>query len=184
MELKTDISFRASDGTDPDRVRADLEILNQRMSVLADNIKTLAAAMDGLPKDAGTIEEKIAIAEGGGLIETDDGVSIDISGLPVGTAAGNWLLVQGEDGLLYRVAADDYLPRPVFDSPNDVPTLAAFLNVYPAGADATWPGSGVTATRGDLWNIAIQTDLELQKMRDAVDATLALIREAASFATS
>lgn len=183
MELKPDLSFRASDGADPDRVRADIELLNQRMSVLADNIKTLAEALDSLPTAAATIEEKITLAEGGGLIETDDGVSIDISGLPVGTAAGNWFMVEGEDGLLYRVAADDYLPRPVFMTA-DIPDLEAYANVYPAGAGATWPGSGVTATKGDLWLVADATDREMQKVRVTIDAILALLRASAADATS
>ena len=60
MEIKTDISFRASDCTDPDRVRSDLELLNQRIDIMAANIKILDDMIDGLSAALNTLQSEEA----------------------------------------------------------------------------------------------------------------------------
>lgn len=58
MAIKTDISFRASDCTDPDRVRADLEILNQRINIIAANVKIIADMVDGLTEALNNLQSE------------------------------------------------------------------------------------------------------------------------------
>lgn len=174
MELKPDIAFRSSDGTDPDRVRADIELLNQRMSVLAANIQTIAAAISDAEVPTQTVvEEKIAIAPGGGLAETEDGVRLDILGLPTGSStASGWLVVEGEDGQLYRVPVEDFVTKPAIEDPNDVPTMA----ISAAIVSSSWNGSTTIATRDDLYQLAVNATSELNKIRVVMEPTLDLLR--------
>jgi hypothetical protein len=58
MDLKPDIAMRSSDGTDPDRVRADLELLNKRITIIVANIKIISDMIDGLNAALSTMQAK------------------------------------------------------------------------------------------------------------------------------
>lgn len=174
MDLKPDIAFRSSDGNDPDRVRADIELLNQRMEVLAANIRTIASAVSDHQNQKPTvIEEKVTVAPGGGLIDTENGIAINIFGLPDGSTAGDaWLLVEGEDGGLFRVPMADFVTKPAIASASLVPTLAQRGTMVPS----SWSGSTAVVTRDELYGISANIDIEINKVRDVVEPTLSLLR--------
>lgn len=178
MDLKPDIAFRASDGTDSDRVRADIELLNQRLAVLSSNIQLLASAVESYDSQPPTIvTEKITIAPGGGLSETESGVKLDILGLPIGSSTvSGWLVVEGDDGNLYRVPAEDFVAKPAIENPNDVPTLQDQALIV----SAAWSGSSALVTRNELYAIAQANTTELDKIRSVLQPTLTLLRNIGS----